>query len=199
MEREFALLQKYQDQDKILTSDTSTILDFLQAWHQIQIVDFDKKSLTIKNTGANPIDGLTLLAPSSQIQSAESGNVVYPYLRQGYVVLPRLASGETRTIQFKLGIPDSQLPQIVNFTDKHIDVSQVSYLSDSRQLEISIAPMAKPGQDLTVDNTDIVIKLPANSNPKILRDNQNYTNFKLDGQTLTLSTDTNPHQFLINL
>jgi hypothetical protein len=199
METEFALLQKYQDQDKILTSDTSTILDFLTAWHQIQIVDFDQNSLTIKNTGANPIDGLTLLAPSGQIQSAQSGNVIYPYLRQGYVVLPRLASGETRTIQFKLGTPDAQLPQIVNFTDKHIDISQMSYLTDVRQLEIDIAPMAKPGQDLTVDNTDIVIKLPANSNPKILRDNQNYTGFKLDGQTLTLSTDTNSHQFLINL
>ncbi len=187
-------LEDYQEEDKVWVRDFTTIADFLQAWQDIKIIDFTNNSITIKNEGENAIDGLSLYNPAGKIESAKSGDTYYPYVRDGYVVLPRLEKNETRIVEFG---SDDNIPQIKNLTDKHIEISDVSYNSKDKKLSINIAPSGKPGQDLIVDNTDIVIELPSAASLKVTRDGVPFTGFSLKDKTLTITTDTKEHEFLI--
>lgn len=196
LEEGLKLLGDYQDEDKVWARDFTTVADYLRAWHNVKILDFTKNSVTIQNQGENAIDGLTLYNPVGKIATAKSGDVYYPYIRDNYVVLSRLAKGETRTVEFG---SDENIPQIENFTDKHIEISEASYSKTDNQIKINIASSGKPGQDLVVGETEIKIKLSGSINPKITRDGAAFTDFIIEGRELTITTDTNAHNFVIQL
>ena len=199
LEDEFTLLDKYQSQDKIWVRDFTTVADYLQSWKNVQIIDFTDKSLTIKNNSDQAIIGLTLFAAKEKISAVSSSGVYYPYIRDQYVVLPKLEANEEKTVLFAFGEPNPTLPQILNFADKQIEISDISYVQADKNLKIAIGPTGKPGQNLTITDTEIKIQIPSGSTPSITRDGHVYTNTDFANQILTIKTDTNKHNFEIKI
>ena len=199
LEDEFALLEKYQSQDKVWVRDFTTVADYLQAWKKVKVLDFTAQSVTIQNQAETNIDGLTLIIPNQKISAVSANGVYYPYIRNQYVVLPRLNAGEIRKIDFEFGDIRTDLPQITNFTDKQIAITDVSFNQTDKILKISINSTGKLGQDLVVDDADISIKIPNNQKPEVLRDGATYSNTTFTDQVLTIKTDTNQHNFEVKL
>jgi hypothetical protein len=198
LEEEFKTLEDYQNKDMVWVRDFTTVADYLNQWKQIKILDFTKNSITIQNQGENDINGLTLFSPNQKISTVSSSEVYYPYIRNNYVVLPRLEKGQTRTVNFKYGEVDKNLPQIINFTDKHIEISDASFYPTEKKLKISIAPSSKPGQDLVVGETEIQIKLPDGVKPSVKEDDVLHeAGMTYNNQILTIKTDTNKHNITI--
>jgi hypothetical protein len=207
-EAKFALLEAFQETDRLWVRDFTTVADHLQAWSRLRIVDFGADWLTLRNDNPHAVHGVTLYAPAWLAWVGMDDGTLLPWVRnvpadesgrpaEGYVVLPELAAGATVRLTCAAGSYARDLPLVRRISHKHLAVTACGYAPATRTLTLTLGA----DRAAVTEAATVVIDWPAGEALAVERDGLPYADVTRDGAVLTLTTTIDPatpHRFTIH-
>jgi len=181
-EEKLVLLEAFQNQDKLWVRDFTSVANYLMAWSKVKVEDFGNAWVQIRNTSDEPIDGLTIYSPATNISTAvDSEGNYFPWIKnmnnginnEGYVVLPELQPNESKRIYFGAGDPGNSKPRLINVSNKQIAVFDCSYSEKDNKLKIEIGSYGAK----VPEKTNILLKLPFVSSYAVFRNGVSYSDY----------------------
>ncbi len=124
----FAWLENRQNDGTLWIDTASNIFDWMLDNENVVITARTANLFTVKNNNDTAVSGITLKDLNNNIKYAKMGDNYLIYVNGSYVVLPRFAPNEQKTVQIVPGTYDSNLP-VLNSSSipVHVNVDNAVY------------------------------------------------------------------------